>query len=163
MVAFSIVATAELTRYDYRAGTEEAAVRLAWQTSVPRVVECRRPTEAELENLPIHMRQEEICEGQTVAYRLTVEVDGRVVRQKPVRAEGVRADRPLQVFEELRVDPGPRRVRVVFERADTADVGDTALPDRVVFDRSLRVEPHEVVLITYDPGRRELVRRGEGH
>ncbi len=163
LVAASIAGLGALTRFDYRAGTEDAAVRLAWRTPVPRVVECREPTAEEQAELPIHMRQDEICEGRTVRYRLEVRVDDDVRHRSLSGAAGARGDRPVHVFEELRLEPGIHRVRVTFERADTAVVeGETALPDRMTFDRRFRLEPRAVVLITYDPARRELVRREAG-
>lgn len=168
VVVLVMLAIGGLTRYRYRAEPERAELRLTWRTRVPRVVECRTPTAEELAELPVHMRQEEICQGRAVPYRLEVRVDGRVVRRASEQGAGARGDRPLQVFEELPLAPGRRRIRVVFERADTvgpsgeaepADSVATSLPDRLVLDRTLDVGVRDVVLITYDRDGRRLILR----
>ena len=163
LVAASIVAMGALTRYDYRVGTDAAELRLAWRTPVPRVVECREPTEAELQELPIHMRQDEICEGRAVGYQLEVRVDGQLRHRSLEAAAGARGDRPMHVFEALTLEPGARRVRVGFERADSAEAGvagDAAsVPARLVLDRRLEVGARDVLLVTYDRDERRLVLR----
>lgn len=161
LVLAAVLATGALTRFDYRAGGSRGELRLAWRMAVPRVVECRTPTAEELEELPVHMRQDEICEGRPVSYRLEVRVDGQVRHRATVRAEGARADRPMQIFETLPLEPGVRDVRVVFERADRGEASSseaTSLPDRLVFHRRLDVAERDVVLVTWDPDRRALVR-----
>lgn len=166
LVVASIAGLGVLTRYSHGASSDRGALRLAWRMPVPRLVECREPTEAELEALPIHMRQDEICEGRAVEYRLEVSVDG-VVRHRSLKAgAGARGDRPIHVFQELPLEPGSRHVRVVFERADgaggetgdgtdawspgQADADATELPARLVLDRRLEVGVRDVVLVTYD-------------
>lgn len=158
LVAGVVVAIGGLTRYGYRAEPERGELRLAWRTSVPRIVECRTPTAEEQADLPVHMRQDEICEGRSVRYRLEVRVDGEVVRQASEAGAGARGDRPLHVFEEIPLEPGVRHIEVVFERADdaTADSGRVSLPDRLVLDRKLDVGVRDVVLISYDRDERRL-------
>lgn len=166
LVLAGVLAMGALTRFRYTAEPERAELRLAWRTPVPRVVECRVPTPEEQAELPVHMRKGEICEGRAVRYRLEVAVDGEVLRSSVEGAAGMRSDRPLHVFEEIPLAPGRRRIRIVFERADTAGAssGDTAVPARLEFDRELRVGVHDVVLVTYDADRRRLVlgERSEG-
>lgn len=190
LVAVGVVALGVLTRVQYAAAPDRAELRLAWRALVPRVEECRRPTAEEQDELPIHMRQDEICEGRLVSYRLTLAVDGVVRHRSTVEAAGARGDRPLYVFEALPLEPGPHDIRVVFERtdgaagdaADRADTGSepepvaggggdasspgtgagsgSTVPDRLVLDRRVRVERHDVVLVGYDADARELVLQG---
>lgn len=161
LVVASIIAMGVLTRYDYRAGTDAAELRLAWRAPVSRTVECREPTEQEMESLPIHMRQDEICEGRTVGYRLEVGVDGVIRHRSLEEAAGARGDRPMHVLEALTLEPGRRHVRVVFERADSAEAAGPAgaaapVPARLVLDRRLEVGVRDVVLVTYDRDARRL-------
>lgn len=197
LVALGVVALGVLTRVQYAAVPDRAQLRLAWRALVPRVEECRRPTPEEQEELPIHMRQDEICEGRLVSYRLVVTVDGAVRLRSTVEAAGARGDRPLYVFEELPLESGPHDIRIVFERIDAegaatpegadgaeSDGGSGApgagveppsprtaqaaqrrgstVPDRLVLDRRIRVESHDVALVGYDADARELVLRGAG-
>lgn len=166
LVAASIAGLGALTRWDWRAGADTAELRLAWRTPVPRVVECREPTAEELEELPIHMRQEEICEQRPVSYGLEVRVDGELRHRSVEAAAGARGDRPVHVFEALALEPGERHVRVVFERADPAgEAADSAagdggpVPVRLVLDRRLEVGVRDVLLVTYDRAGRQLALR----
>lgn len=190
LVALGVVALGVLTRVQYAAVPDRAELRLAWRALAPRVEECRRLTPEEQEELPIHMRQDEICEGRLVSYRLTVAVDGAVRYRSTVEAAGARGDRPLYVFEALPLEPGPHDIRVVFERTDGAAGDDddraatgpeaesaaggrgdasspgtgagsgSTVPDRLVLDRRVRVERHDVVLVGYDADARKLVLQG---
>lgn len=183
-----VVAMGVLTRVQYAAEPDRAELRLAWRTLAPRVEECRRPMDEEQAELPVHMRQDEICEGRLVSYRLTVAVDGAVRHRSTVDAAGARGDRPLYVFEAIPLTPGRHDVRVVFERTDLDDdaaepgagVGEppsqpgttvgaeapgsgSTVPDRLVLARRVRVDSHDVVLVGYDAdARRLVVRGGEG-
>jgi hypothetical protein len=157
-----------LTRFGYVAEpANEAELRLAWRARAPLVEECRRLTDAEREALPVHMRRDVVCEGRVASYRLRVEVDGVVRRESVVKGAGARGDRPLYVFEALRLTPGERGVRVVFERVGDAGGdangdgnGNGAIPDRLELDTAVAFGPGNVVLVTYDPNARGLVLRG---
>lgn len=175
------LAMGALTRVPFPASPDRAELRLAWRLRVPRVEHCRTPTPEELAELPVHMRQTEICEGRPGRYRLEVAVDGRIAHRSTVEAAGVRGDRPLYVFQALPLEPGAHRLRVTFERTDLA--GDSAapgagassaageiqapggpgsdVPDRLVLDRRVRAGTHDVLLVTYDPDARALELRGQ--
>lgn len=148
--------------YDHEPASH-AVIRLAWRTRGATVEECRRPSAEELAKLPAHMRQEEVCEGRVLPYRLTVSVDGRPTIDRTVRARGARADRPLYVFDEIPVAPGEHRLAIGFaplpSRSGDA-IGDRApTPDRLDWEGAIRLSPKEIALITYDDERRMLVVR----
>ncbi len=147
--------------------TPEALIRLSWRVLGERVEECTRLTPEELERLPAHMRREEVCEGRVSPYRLEVRLDGRAVRSEVVRASGAREDRPIYVFEELRVPPGAHEVDVRFTREPVPGARPDSLraarrpeaaPDSLAFRAELALESGEIALVTYDRERRELVR-----
>lgn len=178
LVMAAVLAMGALTRLPFPASPDRAELRLAWRLAVPRVEHCRTPSPEELEQLPVHMRQAEICEGRAASYRLEVRVDGEVRHTSTVEAAGARSDRPLYVFEALPLEPGDHRIRVVFERTDLAEDSSAAVPDataagsaltdgpgpaahRLVLDRRVRAGTHDVLLVTYDPGARALELRGQ--
>jgi hypothetical protein len=168
---------------------DEAALRLAWRANVPLVEECRELSAEEQAELPVHMRRERVCEGRVASYRLEAAVDGRVLHQATISGAGARGDRPLYVFETLPVEPGRHRLRVSFVRVGAeaqAEVGSDAgaarspdvdpdrepdaddgnrsgrgraVPDRLVLEREVEVEPREVLLVTYVAGGGRLVLR----
>lgn len=158
----AVAAMGALTRAPFRASADRAELRLAWRLRVPRTEHCRRPTAEELAELPVHMRQEEICESRPGRHRLEVAVDGRIAHRSTVEAAGARGDRPVYVFEAVPLEPGAHRVRVIFERLDTAAGPGAAGPDRLALDGHISVAAHEVMLVTYDPGARALVFRRQG-
>jgi len=143
-------------------GPQHALIRLAWRTRGHRVEECRRLTAEELARLPVHMRQEEVCEGRVFSYRLRVLLDGRVVAQEDVRPSGGRGDRLLYVFREISVAPGERMVEIAWVREDDGQSGPQEAPAVLRFEERLVLEAGQVALVTYDPERRTLVRRGYG-
>lgn len=162
----SMLALGALTRVSYSPEPgDEAELRLTWRARAAPAEECRRLTEAEKEALPVHMRRDVVCEGRVASYRLDVVVDGRVRHRSTVKGAGARGDRPLYVFESMRLAPGRHEVRVVFERVGAADTppGDGAeppaggVPDRLELWEQLELGPREVVLITYDATARRLV------
>jgi hypothetical protein len=177
----SVLAMGAASRYSYTADpAQEAELRLTWRTRAPLVKECRRLTQEEQDALPAHMRREEICEGRVASYRLEVRVDGAVRHSATIRGAGARGDRPLYVFETLRLEPGHHEVHVVFERvgaeasdvagdgsgpaSDVADVGEPgrragSVPDRLELREGFDLAGRQVALVTYDAVERRLVLR----
>ena len=168
-------------------GTEQGALRLSWSARPERIEVCREIPDAELRNLPEHMRQPVICEGRSADYRLTVLADGDTLADDRVHGGGARRDRPLYLYREFPVAPGSREITVRLERLapavptvapDSALGGSTpaqavppargqtghrleSLPPSLAFSRRLTIRPRAVVLITYDQERQEFVlRRG---
>jgi hypothetical protein len=129
---------------------EEAAIRLAWRTVSRPVSECRAPTPEELEALPPHMRMKEICERRHVPFRLRVEIDGEEARDLVLQPSGARGDRPLYVFEELRVAPGAHRLEIEFEEEREEEAGAAGAPLRLALDAELALAPRDVALVTLD-------------
>lgn len=161
-VAVTVVVAA-LSRAPYAAGeTQGAAVRLAWRVRSARVEECRRLTPSERADLPEHMRRDEVCEGRVLPYRLVVSLDGQVVADQLIRAAGARADRPLFVFHEFAVSPGPHDLHVRFEREagrdrERTDENTAAAPAQLELAERVVLDPLDVALVVYDPERRALV------
>ena len=155
-----------------------AVLRLAWSARPERIETCQQQSADELARLPQHMRQAVVCDGTTAEYRLEVRVDGEVIADQLVHGGGLRQDRRLYVFQELRVREGEAAIDVRFHRGDAGEKSPAAkrdhedgdeddgeldrhrgqtVPPRLSFERRLRFSPRAVILITYDPDRRELV------
>lgn len=148
-------------------GQDGGALRLAWSARAEWIETCRTPTAEELEGVPVHMRRAEICEGTTAAYQVEVRVDDSVVVDREVHGGGIRQDRPLYLFHELPVAPGPHRVAVRWVRLgrlDTLPPLDSTdrrrpVPRRLNLDTLLTVPERGVVLVTYAPDERRLAVR----
>lgn len=156
---------AALSRVPYPAADpEQAVLRLSWRTLGERVEECRKLSQEELAELPVHMRRPEVCEGRLVPYELVVELDGEPVIREVVTPAGARGDRPLYVHRELGLAPGSRRLSVRFLRESTANPAapgedGAPTPARLELDRAVELRAGEVLLVTYDPDQRSLVAR----
>jgi hypothetical protein len=141
----------------------EGIVRLAWRARGEHVRECRHRTPEELAKLPPHMRQEEVCEGRVLPYRLVVTLDGTERVNQEVRGAGAREDRPLYVTQDLAVAPGPHRVRISFALEGTptnvASTDALATPSRLTFDTTVTLAERRVLLVTYDEDRKALISR----
>ena len=181
----------------------ESVLRLTWTARPERVEDCRPQSEEALAKLPPHMRQAVICEGTTASYRLIVRREGAVLLDEIVRGGGIRHDRPLYVFREIRLPAGESTVGVQFDRIDRTTgqaqsgqaqsapapassafpsfgggMGESgamdparrrredeerarqrgeAIPPSMTLEQRFRFVPREVILVTYDPGRRELL------
>jgi hypothetical protein len=162
--------------------SDGALLRLAWGARPERIETCRDLTLEELSKLPQHMRQPRICEGVTAEYRLIVtEENGAVRVDRTIRGGGLRQDRRLYVFEELPIPVGRTTLTVRFER--TTRSGDEhesnrpehdhdrdgherherahnrlgVVPPALSIDVDVTARPRQVILVTYDAQRRELV------
>lgn len=121
-----------------------AVVRLSWRLRAEEGAECRRPTQAELDRLPVHMRNPDACIGDLAPYELRVEVDGSPRVSRVVRPAGVRGDRPIFVYEELRLDPGRHALSVRFGAVGAENGRDPALS----LDTTVELEPGRIVLVS---------------
>jgi hypothetical protein len=155
-----------LSRVPYEAGGHDnAALRLTWRARGARVEECRTLTPEELERIPAHMRQPQVCEGRILPHRLVLRVDGRVAVDETVRAAGAKHDRPLYVFYDIPLPAGEHRIAVSFNREEpeSTTVDTTgAVPGRLELETVLMLQRKEVALITYDREQRRLIHKGYG-
>ncbi len=152
--ALATVLTAGLvvaSQAPWRANPEDVAcIRLSWRSVSEPVSECRVPSPEELEALPVHMRMQEICERRHAPFRLVVQVDGAAVRDVTLVPAGASGDRPLYVFEELRVAPGPHRLVIRFDEERSPERPAAAPLRSLALDASLQLTSREVALVTLD-------------
>lgn len=114
--------TAAISRAPLSAYPDNSPVlRLAWSVRPERIERCRTLSDAELADVPAHMRQRVQCEGRAANYRLAVTVDGTTKVDTIVTGGGARSDRPVYVFRELTLPAGPHQLQVRFEREELAD------------------------------------------
>jgi hypothetical protein len=126
---------------------QSAQLRLSLSARPERVERCRDLSDDELAKLPAHMRLRTQCEGYSARYLLTIAVNERRLTTDTLRGGGLRHDRPLHVFQEHDVTPGPQRVLVEVTRVeegtastatDTAREGRGAPSDTLLGGRAER-------------------------
>lgn len=142
-------------------GADRSLVRLSWRATGGLIEECRRPTAEENAKLPAHMRREEICEGRNASFVLVVAVDGRPVMADTIVASGARGDRPVYVFREVSLQPGTHDLSVAFDSLlpREARARGNEFPAHLTLDTRILLDTGDIVLITYDEVRGELVAR----
>jgi len=173
------------------AHAQPAQLRLSLSARPERVERCRELSDDELAKLPAHMRMRTKCEGYSAQYLLTIVVDERPLTADTLRGGGLRHDRPLHVFREYDVAPGPQRIQVEVTRVDASGTSDTTrdehearsdtllggraerereertrrvaegMPSRLVIDTMMTLVPGGVVLVTFDQDARRLTMRKE--
>ena len=161
--AAGLALLAAASQVPYAHDTAQAAeLRLAWRARSAHVDACRRRTADELARLPIHMRQELVCERRVAPYRLVLTLDDSTVVDHLVEAAGARADRPLYVFQKLALAPGTHGLRVAFHRQGGAPTDTTAGDDRrsappqLDLDTTVTLTAGRAALVTYDENARRL-------
>jgi len=103
---------------------------------------CREPTAAELEKLPKHMRQKQICERRRASVRLRVEVDGKEISSRAYEPRGMWGDGNSIAIERFPLAAGAHDVRV--------ELGDGTNPDEFNHSTTRRIEmktSHNSVLL----------------
>jgi hypothetical protein len=104
------------------------------------------------------MRTLEVCDNETGAYRLIVQLDKGASDTTRVRRGGAKGDRPLFVLREVPLPPGRHHVRVRFEPEESTPA-DRSLPP-LSLDTVLHMRTGTVALVTLDSdGRTIVVRR----
>jgi hypothetical protein len=139
-------------------GSDDALLSLSWRLRPPVIETCRARTQAELDALPVHMRTLDVCDNETGAYRLIVQLDKGASDTTRVRRGGAKGDRPLYVLREVPLPPGRHHVRVRFEPEESTPA-DRSLPP-LSLDTVLHMQAGTVALVTLDTdGRTIVVRR----
>jgi coenzyme F420-reducing hydrogenase delta subunit len=105
---------------------------------------CRQRTPEELQKLPLHMRQPQVCERGRVWVRLRASVDGARIVDKKYEPKGLWDDGNSLALERLPVSPGSHLVRV--EIGDTGDEADWGH----VEERTLDFERRGAHVVTFD-------------
>ena len=144
------------------AAPDHALLRLDWRLRGDEAGDCLRPRAEDLEKLPAHMRNPDACLGGLPPYRLRLWVDEAVVLDEVVRGGGVREDRPLTVYRDLRVAPGARRLRATFVREArtlTPTEGTTRPPTALHLEANAHLQAGRVLLVVRRQDTGELVMR----
>lgn len=108
---------------------------------------CRKATEEEIAAMPMHMRQEEICERRRESVRLKITVDGEVKAEKSYRPEGIWQDGNSIAIESLPLSVGDHTIKV--EIGDSADIDTYQYTDEQI----IHAEKRHRRVILFERGR----------
>jgi ferredoxin/coenzyme F420-reducing hydrogenase delta subunit len=136
------------SRWPQGTDASHSLLRLGWRLAGQVRERCRDLTAEEQAARPVHMRRARECVSEVLTYDLTASVDGRVLMRQRVKSPGLRADRPLNVEEDLRVTPGEHMVTIAFTPEEPGEAGKP-----LTFEGRIMFTPARVVLITYENGR----------
>ena len=102
---------------------ETAVLRLAWRFANAKVSLCHELTDQQLKKTAAHMRQAQVCKNYFLPYKLRVKVDGALMLEKTFSHTGMRSDRPLFVFEDLKVEPKSSLLEIDFSPTEVSEQG----------------------------------------
>jgi hypothetical protein len=103
---------------------------------------CRTLSDAELAEIPVHMRQPVQCDRGRSAVRLVVRIDSVEVVRKSIPPGGVWGDSNSIVLERIPIEPGSHLVQVAI--GDTAELDEWTYRDEQTLDFTL--EERRVVI-----------------
>ncbi|MCP3960533.1 MAG: hypothetical protein GY719_22045 [bacterium] len=159
-VAFSALlfgAVVVLGQVPFGAPVEDAFLRLALRTTEARIEICRDRTHAELEALPAHMRQPQICDWHIVPHRLLVRRGAETVLDRVLEPAGARSDRPLAFDEQIALAPGTAELAISFEPAEAVIASASgalavalAEAPRHAISRTIELQAGRIVLVRLD-------------
>jgi coenzyme F420-reducing hydrogenase delta subunit/Pyruvate/2-oxoacid:ferredoxin oxidoreductase delta subunit len=99
---------------------------------------CRTRSAEELERLPVHMRQAEVCERARAPVRLRVSLDGALAIDEVFEPKGLWNDGSSVAVRALPVAAGERRVRVEIGDGPDANEWNHRTEQLVAFDERTR-------------------------
>lgn len=120
------------SQVSYGSDPDFGILRLSWKTVGEKI---HVQADQQDEDVPVHMRANQGSADRMRDYRLTVEIDGKVWMDKLLRPPGLHHDRPISVFEELKLPPGEHAVWLKFW--PVPDDGATWKPE---IRKTLRIE-----------------------
>ncbi len=149
---------AAATRIPFGEKAENGILRLSFRLSGQSVRTCRPRTEAELNQLPLHMRTPELCEQRMLSYRLRLFINEKLHLEQTVSPGGLHADRPIYFNRDLAFEPGDYRVHLEFSPADAENTSAISLK----LDDEIRIEEGKIVLVHLSPDQKTLQVKGDG-
>jgi hypothetical protein len=132
LVALAVTAAlVALSRAGYATGQGNGALlRFSWSGRPERIERCRRLTDEELAERPVHMRQRLECEGRPARYVVRVRTDRWAASPDTVTGGGLRGDRPIHFLGEYGLQPGVHEISVEVVRVDTVVADAEEVEDR---------------------------------
>lgn len=104
---------------------------------------CRKVSEEEKAKLPVHMRQDQICERGRASVKLRVVVDGANVLERSYPPRGLSSDGNSIALERLALSPGEHRVSIAL---DDSGEGHWSYTD----ERAITVSLHGANVVLFD-------------
>lgn len=111
---FLVFITVYVGRFPIAIPSPESQLRINFRLQPQVHEECRLFTKEEIQNTPVHMRQERKCERTNIPYDFSVFINGEEYIQKKIIPTGMRADQPIFIFEEFNFLPGEYDVHIKF-------------------------------------------------
>lgn len=138
-----------------------AMLRLSWRAPAMMLETCEPLAPGRGGQIPEHMRGAQLCEGEGIPWSLDVRVDGAAAVRDTIEPAGIRGDRPLYVLRTVTVEPGTHALAVSFRPLFPAgeEVADSLARRAFALETTVDLGEREVLLVTIDPERGELVTR----
>lgn len=128
-------------------------LRLSWRLTGQNIKICEDRTQAQLSNLPAHMRTQQICTQKPIDYQLLVSINGENKITEIIKAGGLHGDRPIYVHQDIKLPSGNHQVQIHFEPLDDS------LSDglKLEYESEIKINNNEIVLIHLPQSQKKLV------
>jgi hypothetical protein len=137
--------------YQYADG-QSSVLKLVVRHSGVLLGECRLMNEQELKKLPPNMRIPEVCPRGKAPMSVSLLVDDRVFYDGIIKPSGIHSDGVVALYRQFKMPPGQASVRLAIES------GEKILQ---VFEREIRVQASDVLLLEYHDSGFSLSRAAE--
>ena len=135
----------------HRLKQNEAEIRLAFSHSGQPIRECRRLSQAELNELAPNMRAPMDCPRQRLPIEVIFALDAQQVFQASIPAGGIHGDGEVSVYEQFVVTAGTHRLQIMMRDSARQEGFDHQ------FDEEIAVSAMQNLVIGFDPGRKQFV------
>lgn len=130
-------------------GSDEGMLRMSWKLTGQRQEDCRDLSEKEILARPKHMRKSRECSEIYYSYMLRYKI-GDVTGQESIQPAGMRKDRPLLIFKEIKLKPGTYAVDIEFSTREVS-------AQKFSFSGNVQINPNKVALITRNKNEQEFI------
>ena len=137
---------------------DSGILRLSWRLTGQNIKICEDRTEDQLNNIPAHMRTQQICVQKPIDYQLLVSINGESKISEVIKAGGLHGDRPIYVNHDIKLPNGNHQVQIHFEPLDDS------LSDglKLEYSSEISIKNNEIVLIHLPQGQKNLaIKKGD--
>ena len=135
---------------------DSAVIRFGAKLPAQSAEECRPLSEADKQQLPLHMQLPQICQKRSLSYVLEMFVDRERVLNKTLETSNIRGDGMIFASEEAAVSAGDHEIVVLLGSREPAGTR-----SMIEFRRRVSTRAGRIYLVQYQSGTQTLELHGD--
>lgn len=132
---------------------DSGILRLSWRLTGQNIKICEDRTQDQLNNIPAHMRTQQICIQKPIDYQLLVSINGESKINEIIKAGGLHGDRPIYVHRDIKLHSGNHQVQIHFEPLDDS----LSEGIKLEYSSEININNNQIILIHLPQGQKNLV------